>query len=174
MISLFEVLLEREKKTESQFPHPARPDADVPLFLRLARREGSIYPQRGRGEIFFKQAADNVYAFSRGRRRGKTTASGLEFTGNNTGARATRREPPSIRGAIRSPGVATPPSLPQLLNCQSQPEVSGGLRELHLVLASRRDASAPQRATFASLPAAADKPPELLGGTRGTLVWNFT
>lgn len=65
--------------------------------------------------------------FPRGLRpRGETAASGLEFTGNNTGARrATADELPSIRGAIRSLPASRRLRLSQLLNCQSQPEVSG-------------------------------------------------
>lgn len=54
-------------------------------------------------DIFLKRAA-NVYAFSRGGLRwGKTAASRLEFTGNNTGARArgdsSRAEPPRVYAA---------------------------------------------------------------------------
>lgn len=170
MISLFEVALE---ELEANFHIPP---VSTHRPFRLA--DGfHLQPRKGWGErrrLFLKRTA-NVYAFSRGLRRGKTAASGLEFTGNNTGARARRLEPSRREYTWRdkvSPGVATPPPLSQLLNCQSQPEVSGACMSSpssSRLGASCRDAST--RDVYVA--AAADKAPELLGA-HSAFVWNFT
>jgi len=160
MVSLFEVC---PGKTGSQFPCPdPRALQPSPFAARL--------PSTGESAESFSNEPLAFNAFSRGLLSVETATSGLEFTGNNTGDsprlpgnarrdKVSRRRdafaclPLSVSVSV-SLSSSFPPrfssflfssSLPQLLNCQSQPEVSARFARLQprrrCRVSSRLDAS---------------------------------
>jgi hypothetical protein len=175
MISLFEVALE---ELEANFHIPPvsthRPFHLEDGFHLQPRREREREREREK-ENPSQTSRQRLRFFPQHPRSGKTAASGLEFTGNNTGARA--RGDSSRREYTRRDKVSRRRDASASLATFKLPKPARSFRGLHefsLGLATRSVASRRNASTRdVCVAATADKAPGLLGA-HGAYGWNFT